>query len=247
MSSMTALIQIRKLHKYYGAFAALQDIDLNVMTGEVMVIVGPSGSGKSTLIRCINLLEEYQQGEVRVDGQKVVRGSGLAKVRAEVGMVFQDFNLFPHLTALANVALGPLRVRRMPKSEADERARTLLEKVGLADHTHKLPSQLSGGQQQRVAIARALAMEPKVLLFDEPTSALDPEMVGEVLDVMQNLARSGVTMVIVTHEMGFARRVADRVVFMEAGRIVEEAAPHAFFNSPREARTQAFLKAVLQH
>jgi general L-amino acid transport system ATP-binding protein len=244
---MTALIQIRKLHKYYGTFEALHAIDLDVQAGEVLVVVGPSGSGKSTLIRCINLLEDYQQGDVIVDGRKVVRGRGLAKVRAEVGMVFQGFNLFPHLTALANVALGPLRVRHMPRHEAEERARSLLEKVGLADHCHKLPSQLSGGQQQRVAIARALAMEPKVLLFDEPTSALDPEMVGEVLDVMQTLARTGVTMVIVTHEMGFARRVADRVIFMEAGRIVEQAAPQAFFGAPREARTQAFLKAVLQH
>jgi general L-amino acid transport system ATP-binding protein len=244
---MTALIHIRGLCKNYGAFQALHDVDLDVDAGEVVVVIGPSGSGKSTLIRCINLLEDYQGGEVRVDGEQVVRGKGLAKVRAEVGMVFQSFNLFPHMTALANVALGPLRVRHMPKRAAEERALALLDKVGLASHAHKLPSQLSGGQQQRVAIARALAMEPKVLLFDEPTSALDPEMVGEVLDVMQSLARTGVTMVIVTHEMGFARRVADRVVFMEAGRVVEQAPPDTFFRAPREERTQAFLKAILQH
>jgi general L-amino acid transport system ATP-binding protein len=244
---MTALVQIRSLHKSYGAFEALHGIDLDIHAGEVVVVVGPSGSGKSTLIRCINLLEDYQRGEVVVDGEKVVRGPGLAKVRAEVGMVFQSFNLFPHLTALANVALGPLRVRHMPKQAAHDRALSLLDKVGLADHANKLPGQLSGGQQQRVAIARALAMEPKVLLFDEPTSALDPEMVGEVLDVMQSLARTGVTMVIVTHEMGFARKVANRMIFMEAGRLVEQATPEIFFSAPRELRTQAFLQAILQH
>ena len=245
---MSAIVQISGLHKHYGAFHALKGIDLNIAPGEVVVVVvGPSGSGKSTLIRCINLLEDYQRGEVRVDGEKVVRGKALAKVRAEVGMVFQSFNLFPHLSALHNVALGPLRVRGMPRAQADDRARALLVKVGLAEHCDKLPGQLSGGQQQRVAIARALAMEPKVLLFDEPTSALDPEMVGEVLAVMQALAHTGVTMVIVTHEMGFARRVADRVVFMEAGTVVEQAPPEQFFGAPREARTQAFLQAILQH
>ena len=245
---MTApIVSISGLHKAYGKFEALRGIDLDIAPGEVVVVVGPSGSGKSTLIRCINLLEDYQRGEVRVDGEKVGRGKALAKVRAEVGMVFQSFNLFPHLTALHNVALGPLRVRGMARREADERAQALLAKVGLADHAHKLPAQLSGGQQQRVAIARALAMEPKVLLFDEPTSALDPEMVGEVLAVMQALAHTGVTMVIVTHEMGFARRVADRVVFMEAGVVVEQAAPDVFFTAPREPRTRAFLQAVLPH
>jgi general L-amino acid transport system ATP-binding protein len=244
---MSAIVQISGLHKHYGAFHALKGIDLSIAPGEVVVVVGPSGSGKSTLIRCINLLEDYQRGEVRVDGEKVVRGKALAKVRAEVGMVFQSFNLFPHLSALHNVALGPLRVRGMPRAQSDERARALLVKVGLADHCDKLPGQLSGGQQQRVAIARALAMEPKVLLFDEPTSALDPEMVGEVLAVMQALAHTGVTMVIVTHEMGFARRVADRVVFMEAGVVVEQAPPEQFFGAPREARTQAFLQAILPH
>ena len=244
---MTPLIDIQGLHKSYGAFEALRGIDLQIALGEVVVIVGPSGSGKSTLIRCINLLEDYQRGEVRVAGQRVQRGQALAAVRAEVGMVFQSFNLFPHLSALHNVALGPLRVRGMSRNAADARAAALLAKVGLADHAHKLPGQLSGGQQQRVAIARALAMEPKALLFDEPTSALDPEMVGEVLAVMQALAHTGVTMVIVTHEMGFARRVADRVIFMEAGLIVEQAAPEAFFGAPREPRTQAFLQAILQH
>ena len=244
---MAALIQIRGLRKSYGNFEALKGIDLDIELGEVVVVIGPSGSGKSTLIRCLNLLEDYQHGDVTVDGEKVVRGKGLAKVRAEVGMVFQSFNLFPHLTALANVALGPLRVRGLLKRDAEERARALLAKVGLADHAHKFPGQLSGGQQQRVAIARALAMEPKVLLFDEPTSALDPEMVGEVLDVMQDLARTGVTMVVVTHEMGFARQVADRVIFMEAGAVVEQAAPDVFFDAPREPRTQAFLQAILSH
>jgi general L-amino acid transport system ATP-binding protein len=244
---MTALIEIRKLHKFYGTFEALSGIDMDVQAGEVVVIVGPSGSGKSTLIRCINLLEDYQRGDVYVDGERVARGPALARVRAEVGMVFQSFNLFPHLTALANVALGPLRVRRLSRHDANERAQALLAKVGLASQAQKFPGQLSGGQQQRVAIARALAMEPKVLLFDEPTSALDPEMVGEVLDVMQALARTGVTMVIVTHEMGFARRVADRVIFMEAGRVVEAAAPETFFTAPKEVRTQAFLQAILKH
>ena len=244
---MKALIEIRGLHKFYGAFEALRGIQLDIGTGEVVVVVGPSGSGKSTLIRCINLLEEYQRGEILVDGEKVVRGPALAKVRAEVGMVFQSFNLFPHLTALANVALGPLRVRHMSRPAANERAQALLARVGLAEHAHKFPGQLSGGQQQRVAIARALAMEPKVLLFDEPTSALDPEMVGEVLDVMQSLAHTGVTMVIVTHEMGFARRVANRIVFMEGGQVVEQAPPDQFFSTPREPRTRAFLQAILQH
>jgi general L-amino acid transport system ATP-binding protein len=244
---MQALIQIQKLRKSYGAVQVLHDIDLDIRSGEVVVVVGPSGSGKSTLIRCINLLEEYQGGVVLVDGLRVEKGPELAKVRTEVGMVFQSFNLFPHLTALENIALGPLRVRRSQRKDAEAKAQELLVKVGMAEHAHKYPAQLSGGQQQRVAIARALAMEPKVILFDEPTSALDPEMVGEVLDVMQNLAKTGVTMVIVTHEMGFARRVADRVIFMEAGRIVEQGEPQQFFNTPKEPRTQAFLKAILQH
>ncbi|RZA24480.1 MAG: amino acid ABC transporter ATP-binding protein, partial [Proteobacteria bacterium] len=213
----------------------------------VVVILGPSGSGKSTLIRCINLLEPYQGGDIRVSGQRVENGAKLAGIRCEVGMVFQNFNLYPHLTVLANVALAPVRVRGMNRRDAQARARLLLEKVGMASHADKYPSQLSGGQQQRVAIARTMAMEPRVILFDEPTSALDPEMVGEVLDVMQNLARSGVTMIVVTHEMGFARKVADRVIFMETGRIIEQNAPQAFFTAPQEPRTQAFLQAILHH
>jgi ABC-type polar amino acid transport system ATPase subunit len=211
------------------------------------VILGPSGSGKSTLIRCINLLEEYQQGDIRVGDQRVETGPKLAGIRCEVGMVFQNFNLYPHMTVLANVALAPVRVRGMARRDAQLRARDLLEKVGMSAHADKYPSQLSGGQQQRVAIARTMAMEPRVILFDEPTSALDPEMVGEVLDVMQNLARSGVTMVVVTHEMGFARKVADRVIFMENGRIIEQNKPEAFFTAPQEPRTQAFLQAILHH
>lgn len=244
---MQALIKIQNLRKSYGAVEVLHDINLDVQSGEVVVVVGPSGSGKSTLIRCINLLEEYQGGAVFVNGLKVERGPDLHKVRTEVGMVFQSFNLFPHLTAIENVSLGPIRVRGTKKSEADVEASELLTKVGLHEHIHKYPGQLSGGQQQRVAIARALAMEPKVILFDEPTSSLDPEMVGEVLDVMQSLAKTGVTMVIVTHEMGFARRVANRVVFMESGRIVEQNEPEKFFGAPKESRTQEFLKAILQH
>ncbi len=244
---MTALIQIQGLQKFYGSFQALHDIDLEVHAGEVVAVIGPSGSGKSTLIRCINLLEDYQGGSVKVDGTKVVRGKELAQVRSEVGMVFQSFNLFPHLTALENVSLGPRRIKKTPRHEAEQQAQALLAKVGLAEQAHKLPGKLSGGQQQRVAIARALAMEPKALLFDEPTSALDPEMVGEVLDVMQSLARTGVTMIIVTHEMGFARRVANRVIFMEAGRIVEQAPPEIFFSAPREVRTQNFLQAIFKH
>jgi len=243
----TALIQIEKLRKSFGAVHVLHGIDLEVQPGEVLVVVGPSGSGKSTLIRCINLLEEYQEGTVRVDGIRVQKGPQLVKVRTDVGMVFQSFNLFAHLSALENVALGPLRVHRLNRRAAMARATDVLAQVGMGEHSHKFPAQLSGGQQQRVAIARALAMQPKVLLFDEPTSALDPEMVGEVLDVMQQLVKTGVTMVIVTHEMGFARRVANRVVFVEAGRIVEQGPPEQFFGAPQEARTQAFLKAVLQH
>lgn len=244
---MTALIEIQQLRKSFGAMEVLHDINLRVNTGEVLVIVGPSGSGKSTLIRCINLLEEYQSGAVLVDGMRVQKGAQLVKVRTEIGMVFQSFNLFAHLNALENVALGPFRVLKLPKKEALERSESVLAQVGLAQHTNKQPHQLSGGQQQRVAIARALAMQPKAILFDEPTSALDPEMVGEVLDVMQQLAKTGVTMVIVTHEMGFARRVADRVIFMEAGRIVEQDTPESFFSLPKEARTRAFLNAVLHH
>jgi len=244
---MGAVIEIENVAKFYGKFQALADINLSVEQGEVVVILGPSGSGKSTLIRCINLLEEYQEGDIRVADQRVETGSKLAGIRCEVGMVFQNFNLYPHMTVLANVALAPVRVRGMARRDAQARARDLLEKVGMSSHADKYPSQLSGGQQQRVAIARTMAMEPRVILFDEPTSALDPEMVGEVLDVMQNLARSGVTMVVVTHEMGFARKVADRVIFMENGRIIEQNKPEAFFTAPQEPRTQAFLQAILHH
>jgi general L-amino acid transport system ATP-binding protein len=244
---MSSVIEIERVDKFYGAFQALSDINLTVEQGEVVVILGPSGSGKSTLIRCINLLEEYQRGDIRVADQRVEAGSKLASIRCEVGMVFQNFNLYPHLTVLANVALAPIRVRGMSRYDAQARAQLLLEKVGMGGHATKLPSQLSGGQQQRVAIARTMAMEPRVILFDEPTSALDPEMVGEVLDVMQNLAKSGVTMVVVTHEMGFARKVADRVIFMENGRIIEQNNPHDFFTAPQEPRTQAFLQAILHH
>ena len=241
------LISMRGVSKFFGSFQALRDINLDVSEGEVVVIVGPSGSGKSTLIRCINLLEQYDAGDIVVDGLRVQNGANLCKVRAEVGMVFQQFNLFPHMTALRNVALAPMRVRGLSKQAAEERALKLLERVGLTDHAQKYPIQLSGGQQQRVAIARTLALEPKALLFDEPTSALDPEMIGEVLDVMRNLAKTGVTMIVVTHEMGFARQVADRVIFIEAGQIIEESDPGNFFGNPVQARTRAFLEAVLHH
>lgn len=241
------LIEVRNLGKLYGRFRALANVNLGVREGEVVAVLGPSGSGKSTLIRCINLLETYDEGEVTVHGMRVEPGRNLCRVRAEVGMVFQSFNLFPHMTALHNVALAPVRVRRLSWAEANARAKALLGRVGLAEHVDKRPAQLSGGQQQRVAIARALAMEPKVLLFDEPTSALDPEMVGEVLDVIQMLARTGVTMIVVTHEMGFARRVADRIMFMEGGTVVEEGTPERFFTAPQTERARAFLAASLSH
>ncbi|GMB79620.1 ATP-binding cassette domain-containing protein [Shinella zoogloeoides] len=245
---MTALISIRGLKKAFGHFTVLHGIDLDIAEGEVVCVIGPSGSGKSTLIRCINHLESFDpQSRITVDGIAVGKGTALAKVRAEVGMVFQSFNLFPHMTVLRNVMLAPMRVRGTSPSEAERKARELLARVGIAEQAEKYPSQLSGGQQQRVAIARALAMEPKVLLFDEPTSALDPEMVGEVLDVMRTLAGSGVTMIVVTHEMGFARQVADRVIFMDGGRIVEAGTPADIFDTPREERTRGFLRAVLNH
>ena len=241
------IITMRGVVKRFGQFRALDGIDLEIGEGEIVVIVGPSGSGKSTLIRCINRLEPHDEGSIEVDGLRVGDGAALAAIRTEVGMVFQSFNLFPHLTALRNVALAPVRVRKLTWAAAEERARTLLARVGLGHLADRYPAQLSGGQQQRVGIARALAMEPKILLFDEPTSALDPEMVGEVLDVMQSLARTGVTMVVVTHEMGFARRVADRVVFMDAGRIVESGPPAGLFADPRDPRLRDFLRAVLTH
>ena len=241
------IIEMKGVAKSFGNFRALHDIDLSVQEGEIVVIIGPSGSGKSTLIRCINQLEEHNAGEIIVDGSRVGQSRRGRAVQAEVGMVFQSFNLFPHMTVLRNVALAPVRVRGLSWTQAEDRARRLLTRVGLEAHIEKYPGQLSGGQQQRVGIARALAMEPKVLLFDEPTSALDPEMVGEVLDVMQQLARTGVTMVVVTHEMGFARKVANRVVFMDGGRIIEEGRPDEVFNAPRDPRLRSFLQAVLSH
>lgn len=242
------LISIRNLTKAYGTYTVLHGIDLDIAEGEVVCVIGPSGSGKSTLIRCINHLEAFSpDSTISVDGIRVEPGPALAKVRAEVGIVFQSFNLFPHMTVLKNVMLAPMRVRQTPPAEAQRLARELLARVGIAEQAEKYPGQLSGGQQQRVAIARALAMQPKVLLFDEPTSALDPEMVGEVLDVMRTLAGSGVTMVVVTHEMGFARQVADRVIFMDGGRLVEAGTPQALFDTPREERTRSFLRAVLNH
>ncbi|HET8790702.1 MAG TPA: amino acid ABC transporter ATP-binding protein [Modicisalibacter sp.] len=245
--SSQPIIKMREVGKHFGAFQALKDINLDVDEGEVIAVIGPSGSGKSTLIRCINLLEVYDQGEITVDGIRVERGRNLVEVRKGVGMVFQGFNLFPNMTVLQNVALGPVRVRGLSRSEAEARGMELLERVGIAEQAHKYPSHLSGGQQQRVGIARALANEPRVLLFDEPTSALDPEMVGEVLDVIKKLTLSGVTMILVTHEMGFARHVANRVVFMEAGQIIEIGNPERLFASPSEERTRAFLNAVLHH
>ena len=245
---MTTIVSIRNLQKKFGTFTALDGINLDIDEGEVVCIIGPSGSGKSTLIRCINLLESFDEtGEIIVDDIRVTRGKELASVRAEVGMVFQSFNLFPHMTIRENIKLAPKRVRKVSEQEADEKALQLMQRVGIIEQADKYPEQLSGGQQQRVAIARALAMEPKILLFDEPTSALDPEMVGEVLDVMKNLAHSGVTMLVVTHEMGFARQVADRVVFMDEGKIIETGNPEEMFDAPKQARTQDFLNAILAH
>ena len=244
---MAPIITMEKVRKRFGAFEALRGIDLEVAEGEVVCIIGPSGSGKSTLIRCINLLETYDEGRITVEEIEVRAGKSLQAVRREVGMVFQSFNLFPHLTVLKNVMLAPMRVRHLSSADAETRARELLKRVGISEQAEKYPAQLSGGQQQRVAIARALAMEPKVLLFDEPTSALDPEMVGEVLDVMRSLARTGVTMIVVTHEMGFARQVGDRVLFMDGGLVVESGTPQQLFDHPQEERTRAFLKAILHH
>ncbi|WP_112874953.1 amino acid ABC transporter ATP-binding protein [Paracoccus endophyticus] len=245
---MTGFVSIRNLRKSYGSFEALKGIDLDVAKGEVVCVIGPSGSGKSTLIRCINRLEGFSpESKIRVDGIPVATGRALARVRAEVGMVFQSFNLFPHLTVRENVMLAPRKVRGTSRADAAVRADQLLARVGIANQADKYPEHLSGGQQQRVAIARALAMDPQVMLFDEPTSALDPEMVGEVLDVMRDLARTGVTMIVVTHEMGFASQVADRVIFMDAGQIVEQGPPARILSHPVEPRTRNFLGAVLNH
>jgi glutamate transport system ATP-binding protein len=242
------LIVLEGVNKHFGQLHVLKDIDLTVGRGEVVVVIGPSGSGKSTLCRAINRLEPVQAGTITVDGRPLpAEGRALARLRADVGMVFQSFNLFAHRTVLDNVMLAPLKVRKRRKAEAERRARELLDRVGLGDHAGKLPAQLSGGQQQRVAIARALAMEPKAMLFDEPTSALDPEMINEVLEVMQQLAEEGMTMVVVTHEMGFARSAADRVVFMADGKIVEDRAPEEFFTAPRSERARDFLSKILHH
>ena len=247
-ASSRPLVTLTDVNKHFGDLHVLQDINLTVSAGEVVVIIGPSGSGKSTLCRTINRLEPIDSGEIRLDGQLLpAEGKALAQLRADVGMVFQSFNLFQHRTVLDNVTLGPVKVRRQSKAEAEQKAAALLERVGVANQAEKYPAQLSGGQQQRVAIARALAMEPKVILFDEPTSALDPEMIKEVLDVMVDLARGGMTMVVVTHEMGFARSAADRVAFMADGRIIEERTPEEFFTNPESARAKDFLSKILQH
>ena len=245
-SEGSAIIQLQGVNKWYGQFHVLKDINLSVQTGERIVLCGPSGSGKSTTIRCINRLEEHQQGRIVVDGIELTRDlKQIETVRREVGMVFQHFNLFPHLTVLQNCTLAPMWVRKLPKREAEEIAMLYLERVRIPEQANKYPGQLSGGQQQRVAIARALCMKPKIMLFDEPTSALDPEMVKEVLDTMIQLAESGMTMLCVTHEMGFARTVADRVIFMDRGEIVEQAPPQAFFDNPQNERTKLFLGQIL--
>jgi len=242
------LVVLEGVQKWFGPLHVLKDINATVGRGEVVVVIGPSGSGKSTLCRCINRLETIDQGRIRLDGHDLaIEGKALARLRAEVGMVFQSFNLFAHKSILDNVTLGPRKVLKMNKAEADRRGRELLERVGVESQANKLPAQLSGGQQQRVAIARALAMQPKLMLFDEPTSALDPEMINEVLEVMTELARDGMTMVVVSHEMGFARRAANRVLFMSDGEIVEDAEPEQFFTNPRSDRAKDFLAKILTH
>ncbi|MFZ2749630.1 MAG: amino acid ABC transporter ATP-binding protein [Propioniciclava sp.] len=242
------LVQLRGVTKYFGDFRALDHVDLDIAKGEKVALLGASGSGKSTLCRCINRIEKATEGTISIDGRPLPQeGKALAQMRAEVGMVFQSFNLFPHYTALENIALSPIHVRKIPKDQATAQARDLLARVGLSEKADSYPAELSGGQQQRVAIARALAMQPQVLLFDEPTSALDPEMIKEVLDVMTELAESGMTMLVVTHEMGFARHACDRVCFMDAGRIVEQGTPSEFFSNPRTDRAKDFLSKILDH
>jgi general L-amino acid transport system ATP-binding protein len=248
MNPNDPIIIARDVHKWFGQFQALRGITTSIKKGEVVVICGPSGSGKSTFIRTINRLEEHQKGQIIVDGMELSNDlKNIEAIRREIGMVFQSFNLFPHLTVLQNITLAPIWVRRLKRSEAEQAATQLLERVGIPEQANKFPGQLSGGQQQRVAIARALAMQPKIMLFDEPTSALDPEMIKEVLDVMRELARSGMTMLCVTHEMGFAREVADRIIFFDTGKIVEENTPDEFFNHPQHERTKLFLSQILHH
>jgi len=242
------VVEFQHVHKWYGALHVLKEINLEIDKGEVVVVCGPSGSGKSTLIRCINRLEPIQSGEIWVDGKRLSdAGLDLRALRAEIGFVFQQFNLYPHLKVMENIALAPVKVRNRSRREAEKLAMELLERVGIPDKAADYPARLSGGQQQRVAIARALAMQPKIMLFDEPTSALDPEMINEVLEVMSDLAREGMTMVVVTHEMGFARRVAHRMVFMDEGQLVEEGSPESFFTSPKSERTKQFLSKILSH
>jgi general L-amino acid transport system ATP-binding protein len=248
VNAESPIIQFANVNKWYGQFHVLRDINLSVARGERIVICGPSGSGKSTLIRCVNRLEEHQQGDIVVDGITVGDDfKAMDQIRKQVGMVFQQFNLFPHLTVLENLTLSPMWVGKVPKKDAEERAMQQLNRVRIAEQAHKYPLQLSGGQQQRVAIARALCLTPKIMLFDEPTSALDPEMINEVLDVMVELANQGITMICVTHEMGFARQVADRVIFMDQGQIVEQNTAHEFFANPKNERTRDFLSKILAH
>ena len=242
------MVEFQKVNKWFGKLHVLKEIDLRIERGEVVVVCGPSGSGKSTLIRCINGLEAIRSGEIVVDGKRLSEPSlDLRALRAEIGFVFQQFNLYPHLSVMDNITLGPIKVRKLAREEAEKNAAQLLERVGIPDKAGAFPASLSGGQQQRVAIARALAMQPKIMLFDEPTSALDPEMINEVLEVMTDLARDGMTMAVVTHEMGFARRVARRVIFMDEGRIVEEGEPDSFFSEPRTERAKQFLSKILSH
>jgi glutamate transport system ATP-binding protein len=248
MTAGSALLEMERVNKYFGDLHVLQDIDLSLDAGEVVVVVGPSGSGKSTLCRTVNRLEPIDSGTIRLDGRPLPsEGRELARLRSEVGMVFQQFNLFAHMSVLDNVSLGPIKVRGQPRQQAEQRAHELLARVGVEDQAHKMPAQLSGGQQQRVAIARALAMDPQLILFDEPTSALDPEMISEVLDVMRDLAAAGMTMMVVSHEMGFARSAANRMVFMDGGRILEQATPEEFFANPRTDRAKDFLSKILSH
>ncbi len=248
VTSVSDAIVCRDVHKWYGDFEALKGVDLTVKTGEAIVIIGPSGSGKSTFIRCMNRLEEHQEGRIIIDGIELTHDlRNITEIRREVGMVFQQFNLFPHLTVLENITLAPINVRKWTRDRAEELAMKWLTRVGIPEQADKYPGQLSGGQQQRVAIARCLTMQPKILLFDEPTSALDPEMIKEVLDVMRDLAHEGYTIVAVTHEMGFAREVADRIIFMDGGQIVEVNTPEDFYNNPKHERTKLFLSQILNH